>query len=289
MDDRHLAKWLEQFSDESIRKQEPDLSKIIDEVDKLSISPIDETALFKKIETNIDQQQTTKILPLRRIIAVAASVLLLVGAWTFFNQQLTEIVTDRQEFASVELPDKSIIRVNANSSVSYDKSFGQRKVNLNGEAFFDIEKGNEFSVETPTGTITVLGTSFTVFSRDNFLVVTCYSGSVEVKQQQQSTILKPSDRIIVQDETWSTKNLTLDDSMPWSERETIFNEMPLSVVLSSLTHQYGLTLDNQTTKLNDLIFTGSYLNNDIEKALNMVLVPFNINYSLEDANTLILE
>ena len=70
----------------------------------------------------------------------------------------------------------------AGSELNYNASkWGEkRELELKGEAFFDVEKGKRFDVNTELGKISVLGTEFNVLSRDSIFKVSCYEGLVQV-------------------------------------------------------------------------------------------------------------
>jgi len=102
----------------------------------------------------------------------AAVLILLVGgvfAYTYFKQELVwqEYTTKIGERKKIQLPDKSTVFLNGNSSLRFSKSFmksKERVVELNGEAYFSVQ-GNvkqPFYVISPAFTTRVLGTSFNV-------------------------------------------------------------------------------------------------------------------------------
>jgi ferric-dicitrate binding protein FerR (iron transport regulator) len=61
--------------------------------------------------------------------------------------------------------------LNAASKLSFNekKWADQRALTLEGEAFFKVQKGQTFSVNTTAGVITVLGTQFNVKERKTIL------------------------------------------------------------------------------------------------------------------------
>ena len=62
------------------------------------------------------------------------------------------------------LPDSSKITLNKNSSLCYSTSFSERKVELTGEAFFEVthNEAKPFYVHAKDVTVKVLGTSFNI-------------------------------------------------------------------------------------------------------------------------------
>lgn len=278
MEEDRLAKWLtEQFKSDSSH-EEPDLSAVIKEVDQFTIDPIDGERLFQKIE---QQRKPKKSSSTRRLtwMSVAASILFVLAIQQLFFEQESKI-TRSQEIASIGLPDHSRVTLNSNSTIRYDKRFNNRILSLEGEAFFEVKKGSSFMVKTELGDVEVLGTSFNVFSRDSFFIVSCATGKVKVSTPSHSQTLLPGQRV------WLTAHQLKMDTIPvynikhWMGQESHFSKTPLAVVLSSLSHHYGLSIDSGSIQMQSLEFTGSFVHSDIEKALKMVLVPFNIHYQL---------
>ena len=98
----------------------------------------------------------------------------------------TESTTSTAEgFEQIELPDHSVVLLNKHSSLKYDAAFADRKVKLQGEAFFDVVKGDKpFTVITELGDIQVLGTQFSVKSDAEQLEIQVKEGLVELKNSE---------------------------------------------------------------------------------------------------------
>jgi transmembrane sensor len=150
------------------------------------------------LETKIDKQG--RQVKIRRITAwsVAASFLLLLSLGVFARFSTTKIVTAYGQHAEVQLPDGSVVSLNAGSEVSYHKWYWavSRTVEMNGEAFFKVKKGRKFTVVSPNGQTHVMGTSFNVYSRDNVYKVTCITGKVMVEvPTHEKVFLLPQERL----------------------------------------------------------------------------------------------
>src|SRR5690606_17662150 len=85
----------------------------------------------------------------------------------------------------------SMVLLNSLSELTYKKSSwnDNREVHLQGEAYFQVEKGNRFTVVTSAGNVSVLGTHFNVKQRGNYFEVTCFEGLVAVKTPTDSILL----------------------------------------------------------------------------------------------------
>ncbi len=101
---------------------------------------------------------------------------------------------------NVVLPDGSLVKLSANSSIRFPNRFeDKRRVEVKGEAYFDVKRDatKKFIVYTDNQFIEVLGTQFNIKAYDDEKVTTTalISGSLlvasRIKGFAQYTILKP--------------------------------------------------------------------------------------------------
>jgi ferric-dicitrate binding protein FerR (iron transport regulator) len=139
----------------------------------------DVEANWKKFQSKIQENNNdhSEAPPVRRLIprswlvAASIAVLLLAGWWVFRPNMNTStfksLATNKREIKKVELPDHSVVWLSNNSQLSFDPKLNQskvRQVKLRGEAYFEVQANPQkpFRIETPHGSIEVLGTSFNV-------------------------------------------------------------------------------------------------------------------------------
>ena len=102
-----------------------------------------------------------------------------------FNSAIAMITITAGDSAQIfQLPDNSIVYLNANSKLEYPQNFNKtnRRVSLLGEAYFDVKKDSgQFVVACENTIIRGKGTTFNVKSRtpDKEVEVIVASGSVE--------------------------------------------------------------------------------------------------------------
>ncbi|MDW3190987.1 MAG: FecR domain-containing protein [Cytophagales bacterium] len=215
--------------------------------------------------------------------SVAASVVILIGAF-FLLAGTKTIRAPYGQHQLATLPDGSKVRLNSGSVLSYNKLdwMWSREVTLEqGEAFFEVEKGNEFRVATPEGTVTVLGTTFNVdLFEDKFRVI-CYTGKVAVASGDFSQELRPGYGVVLQDGEVIDQELVGATATPgWMRGVIRLRKVTFKEVLSSLERTFNMEVLNQDPSLDTLKFTGTYPMNP-EIALKLVLEPLNISYSFE--------
>ena len=101
-------------------------------------------------------------------------------------------VETQEEYQELELPDHSIVWLNKNSKITFDKDFHPRVVQLQGEAFFSIvsDSSSAFVVQTELGQVKVLGTEFNVNSEVDKLAVDVEHGVVELQMKADKSLRK---------------------------------------------------------------------------------------------------
>ncbi len=123
--------------------------------------------------------------------------------------QINEISTRPGSKSKVQLPDGSVVWLNAGSKLTYNKDFGieTREVTLTGEGFFDVTKNKEkpFIISTSSIKIKVLGTAFNVkaYPEDKQTETSLIRGSIEVtirNRPNDKIILTPSEKLVVEND-----------------------------------------------------------------------------------------
>jgi len=234
-------------------------------------------AIDSQISNNEEANKSFKIWP---AIAVAASIALILG-FVFFPKSIEpefiELATLNGEKTEISLPDGSKVLVNANSEVAYNKDW-DRTINLKGEAFFEVTKGSTFKVSTPSGTITVLGTSFNVFSRGGDLEVACKTGKVEVEIPTQNfkESITQGEVISFKSDTVKKENYVTDQIGKWHSGEFYFNNRDVQEVINEIERQFDIEVEVEDGI--DSKFTGFFLSSDLVMALEMVCLPLDLSY-----------
>lgn len=232
------------------------------------------------------KQKQTSIM--KQLLRVAAIVVLGFSIFYYTTTLDTTLTTDVAEKTTIELPDASLVTINAKSELTYNKNNWkeQRDISLIGEAYFKVTKGSTFNVKTSLGTVTVLGTQFKVKQRPNLFEVTCYEGSVKVTHQGQNSVLKPGDSFLILDGKLITKEKEIASNPSWLNNESYFKSMPLNYVLNEFERQFSLDFNTNNVNTKQL-FTGSFTHNDVELALKSITLPLNLKYNIKN-NTIVL-
>jgi len=246
--------------------------------------------IWAKMEAQMKESKPTgRVISLNRSIlqwAVAAVILLLLGTTAFMRFYTERSLVADGEHRIVELPDNSKVHLNAGSEVGYHPYWWvfSREVQFEGEAYFEVEKGSRFQVESGNGTTTVLGTSFNIYARDENYRVTCLTGKVQVENADQSStvLLLPNEKAeLVSNEL---KKLTVDavQDIAWTTNSFIFTDRPLREVFAEIERQYNVVIDlPEELKFS---YSGNFdKTSDVKQVLGYVCRPFNLNF-IEEKN-----
>ena len=300
-DSTFLARWIsgeitpEELNDFKNSKDYQALNKI-NEASKLLETPsYNSEALFNSLKTKINTKQQEKAPTVVKLIptwvyGIAASLVLAFGLFYYLNTN-KHFETSFSEQLAVVLPDDSRVLLNANSQLDFKSRNwdNNRVLNLNGEAFFDVEKGAKFKVLTQQGIVEVLGTEFNVISRDDYFEVQCLEGKVRVESltANKETILLPGKAIRILNKTAEEWDFILIDEPNWLLGESTFMNTPIAQVLLSIENQYNVHFDTSNIDLSKR-FTGGFTHKDLNLALKTVFVPMEISYASNGKNQIIL-
>ncbi len=288
-DESFLARWAEnRLTPEELTEFESRddftlFDRINKEVSSFAVTSVDLEKDYKKLNTKISSDtKKSKNIHISQFYYIAATVALLVSVVWFLNSSKT-IVAGFGEKVLADLPDGSKVHINAGSEIQYKRFFwnNNREVSLNGEAYFDVLKGDtNFKVNSESGQVLVLGTKFNITDRNQRFEVVCYSGKVSVTENDSNKeiILQKGDRVLFEAEkTVTNSHSSLAPS--WKNGFSVFNEEPLSNVLESLERQYNIKVETNEVDTS-VLFTGSFAHNDVSLALRTTLPVLGIDYNL---------
>ncbi|HWV70636.1 MAG TPA: FecR domain-containing protein [Pseudosphingobacterium sp.] len=167
--------------------------------------------------------------------------------------------TSRGETYRVKLPDGSIVWLNSGSSLKYPASFAalkDRSVDLEGEAYFEIEKdaSRPFIVKSGGQELTVLGTRFNIkaYKDERDIITTLQDGKVKVAYQaatwgdkgkvtyKDDIVLNPGQQSLLKGESIRITTANLEESLAWKEGDFIFNNADIESVMRDVARWYDI-------------------------------------------------
>ena len=232
------------------------------------------------------EQSTKKRIVFKPLYKIVAAVIVVVVSSIAFLYSDTKITTNFAENSEIYLPDSSYVFLQSGSSISFNKRTWNvnRELTLNGEAYFSVKKGSNFTVKTENGTVEVLGTKFNVVSRMQNFNVSCVTGKVRVslaKSRSKVILTKGLYTVKLENGKLATPSeKDIEVVIKRNKGEFYFEKTDLKLVFEELERQFDVEIEYQDIKNRQ--FTGYFLNKDLETALKMVCKPMELEYTVNN-------
>lgn len=256
--------------------------------------------LYTCIKKSIQQH---KSIPFKRYwMRIAVSLIILITtslAVKFYieNKEMQQIAEENvviqsgeSEASTIELPDGSIVRLNAKSTLSYQRDFGcsNRKVTLSGEGYFQVKRNEDkpFIVSIGSMNVLVLGTTFNVYAykEKDFIEMSLIKGRVRVVTQNETINVNPNEKVTYHKLTGELKLKRTSNNLEtaWLKKEIIFRHEMLVDVFEKLERRYGVTFTIDNKKLLEDRYTGTFINENIKTILDILKIHYEFKYIINN-------
>ncbi len=185
----------------------------------------------------------------------------------------------------IALPDGTHVWMNAASSLKYPSSFAslkERRVELQGEAYFQVAKDREhpFIVKTAQQEVKVLGTHFNInsYANEPETKTTLLEGAVNVAnlKSKNSKTLSPGQQAIVMGDDLKVGDADVDQAMSWKNGDFVFAGEDLKAVMRQVARWYDVEIEYQ----GNINFSGVVSTISRTKKLSQVLKALQINQGI---------
>ncbi|MNK00166.1 fec operon regulator FecR [compost metagenome] len=172
--------------------------------------------------------------------------------------QKNSMYTPKGATYDLTLSDGTLVTLNADSKISYPASFntGEREVELQGEAYFHVQKTSnksKFIVKTRGQKIEVLGTRFNVnaYPETDKIQTTLEEGSVLVSARdvpQANIYLKPSEQATLQNGVLNSHRVDIEEVLSWKKGQFYFNGNNTEEVMQQIARWYNIDITYHRSK-----------------------------------------
>ena len=275
------------------------LNNIIEEVERFSVpegkgKAIAWEGLKAKINRQSESKGNSRFMWTKMHMGIAASLILLIAVFSILNiSSNTTVVTEKGQHLVFFLPDSSKVTLNADSKITYDTKNWQtnRTINLEGEAFFQVKKGRKFEVTSNKGTVTVLGTSFNIYARENNYKVACVTGKVKVSanENNQYQVLTPGLQTSIVNSIVNKPSRLVKGkrAYSWIDNEFYFEKISMTQVVKEIERQYNLSI-KIPNNVKERMYTGYFDTKNIKNTLDKVCLPMGLKYRIVDKRVVIV-
>jgi len=287
---------------ESIVKSDADKKRQFYEIKrswKLAVSKnysFDKENAWKKVAAITVNEEQGKIKPFysgnlfkTTLRIAAAALILIVGTYIayYFAKPGEKSLVAENKVVEYVFEDSSKVSLSYNSVIKYPAKFksNERRVKLEGEAYFEVEKidNKPFIVETHNAEIFVLGTSFWVKARkdDPNVEVVVYSGRVALVTPEKKRVeITPGNKGVYNIEL--TVPEVLESINPnlisWKTKHIVFDDTNLIEVFSVINSTYGSSIKIRDSILEECILTATFSDRTLEDMLSIIKETFDIRY-----------
>jgi transmembrane sensor len=255
--------------------------EIIQEAKRFGGAVHAKVAPFDTIDRQLEHKKSPSVKWLQIALRIAAVFIVSIAVFTLLDEdKINTFNTKYAQNETITLPDNSIVKLNQQSQLEYNVSNWDKKrtLELKGEAFFDVEKGKRFDVNTEFGSVSVLGTEFNILSRDSIFKVSCYEGLVAVFYGSENIKLPAGTEFVLTSGNAEKTDIVIAEPY-WLRDMSVFKNASIDTVFKEIENQFGITILN-TYDNEKVMFTGAFEHNNLENALKAVTQPLNLEYEI---------
>lgn len=232
----------------------------------------------------------------RELIKIAAAILVLIslgisGIYIYnkIQDNNSKLLTysSGKKVREIILDDGSTVWLNINSELEVLPNYikRHRKVNLSGEALFNVAKNHKkpFIIKTDRTIAKVLGTSFNIKETGNNIILTVESGKVvfyDEHRRRNGAYLTKGEKA-----TYSKTKQIISTSrnfnlnyLAWKTGKIEFKNTPLKMVCKQLSEIYGKKIIYPVSMTNKHSITGTFTNASLEEILEVIELTINVKF-----------
>ena len=212
--------------------------------------------------------------------------------------RMIEKMSELGEKVTTKLPDGTIVKLNSGSKLLFPSSFdsNERKVQLQGEAFFDVERNEQkpFIIQIGEMEVEVLGTSFNVKedTESHQKTVAVKTGKVAVnnKANGEPILLDPL-QMVVETQSGTLNKLPImseEAVFGWTDNKLVFDDNQYKTVFKEVSKWFGVEIEVGKELDEGMKYTAVFDNPTLDEVLMSTSRIFKFNYKINE-NKVIIE
>lgn len=262
---------------------------------------VDVDRAWEKVAPRIaPQSDGGKIFRLGQLLKIAAVLIgVSLAGWWFWSQgqpaAMLAVTTQTEEQQMVELPDGSKVWLNENSKISYREDFQPRQLELEGEAFFDVQHmdaDHPFEIISGDSRTRVLGTAFNVraYPGEKQVEVTVERGKValetkDVEKAKTETVILTAGKSGVFDKTTqevAETKTTISNANAWQTGKLVFDNANMQDIIQVLERRFDLEVKIENSNILNCHFTGQFEALKLDELVE--ILRFSLDLTIEQEN-----
>lgn len=288
MENEKFSEFIDRRNSMEFDKEVEEALTVISEIDKIEVDDA-----YASVQERIHKRMWFhKIMSQVQKVAAMLFIPLLIGSlwyWVSNNKNEKTFATSIYSTKSpvgmrsvLTLPDSTIVWLNSGSILSYSIPFtkSNRRVTINGEAYFEVSKihGSSFYVKSANLEVKVVGTKFNfkAYNDEKKTEVVLEEGKVELYSskngEHDKVVIEPGTRAIV-DNTNGAIIIKSEDTKKftsWRKGMMIFENTSFAEVAKQLERWYGIEIIVKDPEIYKYKITTKFENETIKDVLEML-------------------
>lgn len=231
------------------------------------------------------------------VIAFMSAYLWLDSRYEGMDDAINVVSVPLGQRVNLTLADGTQVCLNAGSKLSYPAAFAGdiRKVELDGEAYFEVSKNKEkpFVVHTQMCDVEVLGTKFNVdaYSGKNTFSAALMEGRIKVDNNNAPAdviYLSPSQQVSLKNGKLDVTPIVDYDIYRWKEGLICFTNVNFVELMQRIEKYYGVSMAVENDGLAKYAFSGKFrISDGIDNLLRVLQKDVHFDFERsEDGNTI---
>ena len=195
----------------------------------------------------------------------------------------------------LRLSDGTVVYLNSDSRLKYPEVFtgNERKVYLEGEAYFEVAKDKEhpFKVMAQGVEVNVLGTHFNVnaYPERTDVVTTLVEGKVRVGRGTRQIVLVPGEQAAASAESLNVKKVDVREYIAWKDGLFVFSRMSLEEIMRQVYRWYGVETVFSDETVRAVTFTGVIDKSmPLEELFKVIETVVDVRFVMDENNQVVI-
>lgn len=293
-----LKENMENMDPESLLRKAHALGNDIKEMESIDVARAYQRTQ-KILIANRKKQMYNQLMRYAAFLVVPLLLTSLVLGYLYFQkpelaEKYAEVTAATGSVIRYELPDHSVVWLNSGSTLRYPTVFrsDNRNVELNGEAYFEVEADNErpFYVNTRHGlTVYVYGTRFnvTAYEDDSNIETVLEKGKVNVISPDRKTIIQlaPGEQLLYnkQSQKLIKNKVDIYEKVAWKDGKLIFRNASLDDIFKRLSRHFNVDIQFNNKSGKEYKYRATFRNETLPQILDYLARSAALKWKTEEA------
>lgn len=293
-----LKENMENMDPESLLRKAHALGNDIKEMESIDVARAYQRTQ-KLLKANRKKQMYNQLMRYAAFLVVPLLLTSLVLGYLYFQkpelaEKYAEVTAATGSVIRYELPDHSVVWLNSGSTLRYPTVFrsDNRNVELNGEAYFEVEADNErpFYVNTRHGlTVYVYATRFnvTAYEDDSNIETVLEKGKVNVISPDRKTIIQlaPGEQLLYnkQSQKLIKNKVDIYEKVAWKDGKLIFRNASLDDIFKRLSRHFNVDIQFNNKSGKEYKYRATFRNETLPQILDYLARSAALKWKTEEA------